>query len=173
MINLLPLQNKKQIKAEYKVRLLAIVLFFVALLGLILLIFSILLYTTLSSKESVVKNYLEILISDNEVNKISSDTLEDINRKIEILKKGEKKIFLNEDVLGLLLGDVGNVTVTSISYYSGGNMKNVDITGVSPDRDALLNFISILKKKGFSEIDVPVSNFVKDENLEFSLKITL
>jgi len=48
------------------------------------------------------------------------------------------------------------------------------LRGLSDDRDTLLEFIKILEgKKDFYNIDLPISNLVKDKDIEFTIKIDL
>ena len=172
MINLLPLKEKKNLKIEYTARLIAVVLFFVFALIIFSTALATSLYISLFTKERVAQEQLATILSGG---KSESDVVffEDVNRKLSILQTGDTQGVLHEDVFKTITEERGEILITGISYQKSGENQIVRVSGTSPSREELLGFVKALEQKNFSSVDVPVSSFVKVQDLEFYLNIKI
>jgi len=175
MINLLPEKNKIGIKREYNARLVFVSLVFFFIVVMIAIIFQILLYVSISGTERSLSNKLSIY-TDNFFNNesILNSEVKNINKKLSILQKMESTRSIYGDIFGVITGDRGNVKITGLSYEKNkaGIMK-VRISGNSPNRESIVDFVESLNMEGFTEVNSPVSNFVKNRDIEFSVEIVL
>ena len=67
------------------------------------------------------------------------------------------------------------IKISNISYVVT-DVKNsqLNIDGVSNNREALRDFVKTLEASGkFKTVDIPVSNYAKDKDLPFSIKLTI
>ncbi|MFC1721075.1 hypothetical protein ACFLY0_02195 [Patescibacteria group bacterium] len=172
MINLLPLQEKNNVNIEYRARLITVALFFVFALIILSMVLRISLYIALSAKERVAQEHLATIISNDE-SEFPIDFLEDANKKLSILQADDIQSVLHEDVFRAIVEERAEILITSISYQKSNEDQTVRVSGVSSSREELLDFVKALERKGFSDVDVPVSSFVKVRDLEFSLNIKI
>ncbi len=179
MINLLPLEQKTKIRNEYLGRVTVVSLFFFFALVLIGGIMLAPILVSSSNKKTELEEKLNLIkINIAKDADRSSVAIKDFRSKLAILNKAvgtertpsqifEKIIF--EKTLG------GNgVKINGLSYEKLGNGFAVKVSGEAADRKSLLNFVKALENDGgFKEVKVPVSDFAKGENLEFSLEIII
>ena len=53
-----------------------------------------------------------------------------------------------------------------------GDTASVKISGISSNREAILSFADNLRKThGVTAVDVPITNFIKESNMPFSITI--
>ncbi len=66
-----------------------------------------------------------------------------------------------------------NIKITTISIQNTDSGKQVSISGRSQNRDTLTAFDKSLKIDGFfSNINLPISNLIKDDNPQFNITMT-
>lgn len=179
MINLVPNNEKKIMKKDFYLRL--IVMFFF-MFGFCILITSILLvpsYYVSSLKKRNALDNLEYLRSFS-LPSLAQDSMNDIqelNAKLALFEKAQKeKFFVSFNVLDLvLLKKIPGIKITQMSFNTdiqGG--KSLDLKGVSNTREDLLIFKKNLEDNGvFSSVNLPISNFVKTSNIQFSINLSL
>lgn len=107
------------------------------------------------------------------------------NTSLAIVAANDKlKVFPNEmPATGYVQSVLDRVTgvkdpkikIKSFRYSVAGkdpNSTNVEITGTAPTRKDLLDFKQKLEsEKSFSNITLPISSFVRVENIEFSIRL--
>lgn len=176
MLNLLPEQEKYFIKKEYKNRRKVVAL------ALLLCIFMIAFISLLPSYvlSTQKRNEASLKVASfgestalEESKKLSAETLL-ANKKINALKP-DNYIYTNEIFDDILSGQVGGVKVLNFSIARK-NTERIDVIvgGIAHKRDSLLLFQNNLKKiDRFMEVVLPVSDLVKDSNINFSIKITV
>jgi len=176
MLNLLPAQQKRELKKEYIFRLLSVILVVFSILSLLATALLFPNYMISKSKEAFFENELENFNKDNE--DLSSENLEniieEINQSLVLLNKNNNNNMSASDVVDIILKLKPNYIKIDQIFYTQkeGGINNIDIYGVAPDRKALNDFKTILEKSDkFSGIDLPISNFVKKTDVDF--KITL
>lgn len=101
--------------------------------------------------------------------------IEDLNHKLDLIRDAEKNKFLvSEKVVDAILAKkIADIKITEIGYKNdalGG--RSINIQGLAPSREALLSFrLGLEKDENFKQVDLPISNFVKGSNIEFSLSL--
>lgn len=177
MFNLLPENIKNKIRKEYFLRRVMVVFMFLIFIGAAFLIFlfpswivSVYKERGLSSQaESTNQSSLiaEMKEITSDVNKINAE-LKTIDESLEykkivpfiniILSKRARSIYINE-----------------LTYTSDGPKKaTIKLEGISSTRVSLLSFVKSLEEtKSFKVVDLPISNFAKDRNINFSISLTI
>lgn len=181
-MNLLPEEEKKNIRREYLFRFFTIASYFLAL-SFLLGAFAVFPYylsarTELdrTSEKAETLNTLNVSVSTT-----TEKTIADFSQfsdRIKLLGPvADSQNFVPIMVLKNIL-DVKpkGVKVTSFSYIGGAEVGGIKIVilGLASDRDSLLLFKKELSATGdFSLIDLPVSNFSEKTDIEFTLTLAL
>ena len=176
MINLLPLEEKKKVREEYFARLAVTALYFIFATLLIMIVFIISFYISLAATGEANRDRLNMLTSQGVPATEEFDRIiEETNKKIKILQGGDKAEHIYDRVFGAIIDRKGSIRITGLAYEKAKNDSAlVRLTGVSPDRESLLAFAKVLEREGsFTNVEVQVSNFVKESDIEFSMEITL
>jgi len=171
--NFLPDKLRKNVRTEYFFRVASVFLVFVFLVLIISMSF--LFYA------NALSIYKERVISDQlNTTKTSSINYDDgpvkevkiLNEKIKALSFEKTDVSMNQMLQAILSLKNEDVKVSSISIYRDKNQFiNVDLQGVSDTREKLIVFVKELKNAGFNGVDLPVSDLVKNVNVDFTLKI--
>lgn len=178
-MNLLPATEKDLLKENLKAKVLILGL------GLMSVVFVLGFIMLLPSYFLARGNFYKIS-SENElsaaVNK--GESLEQIlNLPQEIKNKMEILQFLNFDfsastLIGKVAGEASSeIKLISFSLARNQNFKEkqglvITVSGLSANRDALVNFLDSLKKSNlFSEVEMPVSSLTKEKNLPFNINL--
>jgi len=178
MINLIPKEEKRRMTIDFYSRLA-----FVSVMVLnfcILAVFFLLLpsYFIVSVKQSLVNQKLQAQKAEPlpAFGEQSIATIKDINGKLALVDNAEKNKFLISDrvINAVLLGKRPDVKITQISFTDDPTTgKKISIIGVAPSREVLLLFRQSLQDNPtFKNINLPISNFVKGSNIQFSLDLT-
>lgn len=177
MINLLPPQQKKELKEEksFKLTLIIGVLLSVFLVYLCLTLFSIKVYVSGEVRAE------EILFSqkEKEINTPQAQTLQknliSFNQTLSRLYNFYENQILFSDILKKISETLPNgVSLTSISIspvlLAGDWKMGCDLTGFSSTRETLLLLKENLEKeKSFGEISFPPTNWVKPTDINFTV----
>jgi type IV pilus assembly protein PilM len=181
VINILPYEKKKILRKEYWMRLFTIVLNLIALTGITATFLLFPSYFLSKSKENLVESSLETFnngnpdLTNNNINKITSD----INLKLEMLNKTEASYQINDQVLNNILSSrTSGITFSQILFNKkiteGGDTSTLEIYGTATSRDSLRNFKTALDNNpSFSEVNLPISDFLEKSNLSFTISITM
>ncbi len=169
--NLLPLKQKKDLRLEEIRRLLHF--FTAALFGvLVLAIFF------------LVPSFVELLFEKRELTRLTLLELEanrrlkiedilgeikNLQTSIETVRSRILKPAIATETLELLNRHAARgLTLISVSVKKDGNFF---LTGIAPTRSLLLDFEKSLRDSGrFQEISSPLSNIVKETNINFTLQ---
>jgi len=175
MINLLPPKAKKRVVKEYYVRAVSVwlMIFSVAVVVVSLLFLPV--YILISSQaKAFSKSSSEVSEKVKEYD-ISSQALTKANKEAQLIYEMEigKKMTELLSVLKVLQND--NLTIEEYDFKrKGKNIETIKLTGKAKTRQVLVDFSEKLKKLEFVEnVDLPVNNLVKDQDLEFSLILKL
>lgn len=172
-MNFLPEEDKRKIKKEYLRRLFVVIGIFsfsAIFIGVILLLSS---SVFLNDR----KNNLErqLIISEERLSRGKIDDIiflaEDLNAKISLLDSGQKNVGEKSTVIRLILEEkTRQIKINDFSF----DKEKILIQGTSESRQNLLSFIDSLKKKEyFKNVESPVSNLIKERDIEFRLTIEL
>lgn len=177
MINVLPENEKVLLRKEYRIRLVTVVLFIVSILlvgGLLLLTpFYILAQDKITALEIRLKQYNQSR-SDSSTDDLTK-IISEINQNLELLNSEPPKTGIVENVLNpILSARPVNIKISRIFYSIKTDGKRmVELNGVAVDRTALRNFEDSLKKNpNIESTKLPVSNFTKKSDIDFSINIT-
>ncbi|MCX6731872.1 MAG: hypothetical protein NTX55_02710 [Candidatus Parcubacteria bacterium] len=172
-MNFLPEEDKRKIKKEYLRRLFAVIgifFFFAVFIGIILLLsFSVFLKDQEHNLERQMAVSGERLARNNIGDTIS--LIEELNAKISLLDPEQKNIGEKSALTKIILEEKTNkIKINNFSFIEG----KILIQGVSDNRQGLLSFIdSLKKKKEFKGVESPVSNLIKEKDIDFRLTIEL
>lgn len=189
MINLLPLLEKTRVRNEYLGRISVVSLFFLFSMILIGGILLIPLIVSSSNKKMELEEKLAVIKTTiaKDANR-SSETIKDFRSRLSVLNRKIgadqtpsqifEKIIFEKTLSQGLLAQVGGegVRLNGLSYEKTADKTGffVRVNGEASDRKSLLNFVKALQDDGgWKEVKVPVSDFAKGKNLEFSLEITI
>lgn len=179
MINLLSKQKRDEIKLILLMRFfdLLFVTFFV---GLTVLIVSLIPINSRLDKQKIeVDNISSILSSDENFNQVKNTTssINISNDKLKVFPNQFPENGRMETIIDKITQIRGSgIIIKNFNYYGSGKndtkTTNVEISGTANTRKDLLDFKQRLEsEKGFSGIVLPISSFVKIENIEFSIKL--
>lgn len=178
MINLLPLKEKKQLKQEYISRVFIVSFSMISVLSVIAALFLAPSYKYSVSKESIAENNLEVFNAQNpqiDIGKLNQDILK-TNEKLSFIISKKPKLDVSVSVIEKILNlRTAGVSFNQVSYvYEEKGSSTVHIVGVASDRTALRSFKDALSSdESFSSVDLPISNFIKPTNIDFSMSLVL
>ena len=174
MINLLPESEQKKLAREYAARVgivLAAFLSGVLLLGILFLIPA---YLSARAAYDAAMTRLGALDQAAVAKQIeTARRANDLDQKLTLLKVPSKlsaATVLEKLTAKRTLG----ISITNISYDRRSMGTKLDVQGVSASREALIGFVKNLKsEQAFAEVYSPVSNLVKDRDINFTISIAL
>lgn len=176
MINLLPYEDKVFIKKEYLSRLFVVIgILFAGAIFISMIFLTPMVFLLIGYKKDLSRQ-LDLSFSKTEVIDTQKMTLEikELNSKINILKNSYDKTNLSFIVEKIIRIKTKGIKITDLNYEGakGEEKGKVSISGAAGERQALLGFISLLKKE-FGEENVlsPVSNLLNEKNASFSLTV--
>lgn len=181
MINLLPLKEKKKIYQLYFIRLSIVSLFLlliVLIVGTVLLLPS--LFLSVVKERSAAERVLlaREALSLEEGRNVEA-IIASVNKKIGILALAPGvSATLNKAFRTIIDRQPEGLKITGLLYekdvLGDTGRGKIFIRGISSERDALIAFADLLKKESlFSEVDLPVSNLIKSEDIAFSITVFL
>lgn len=177
MINLIPAEERINLTRAYQKRFYIVLLSFTAaafIIGGVLLIPP---YRLSKEKTAAARHSADII-------RLLASSKEESNPEFavkEILKQLDLFAAKTSDkspsrLTGNILRDrPAGVKVIGLSYDEGGKAGvNIEIRGVSLDRETLLNFVRALEREdSFAKVTVPVSSFVSDRDLGFAIQVSV
>lgn len=179
MINLLPISAIKRIITEYRIRLAATAL---SILGLTVLIALVLLtpsYFLASHKKNIVESDLANPgKSGNESlqeQKKLEGMIKEANSVLDLLGGGGKQPSPSEAVIAKIIGYKTSAIILNAIYYEARDTGGyISLRGVAAKRQSLITFADLLKKdSSFTNITSPISDLVKDSNIDFTITLNL
>ena len=175
MPNLLPKQSKKNIRQEYRLRVVIIILIFTlsaTLIGLVFLIPSYALlkieYDDRLKKKENIASSIKATQGDNYIT-----ALGDTTTKVSILRRGRDDTPLLATITKVINQKISGISLSSIDYLSASDgLSHLTLIGQAKTRDILINFKNnIQTEKSFIEVNHSIADLVKVENLSFTFDI--
>jgi hypothetical protein len=177
-MNLLPQEEKENLKKGLKLRSLILISFIIAaffLIGLVMLLPPYFLATGNLSKVSSENS----LSGDESATSTKQffDLPSEIDSKLKLLQSVNDGMPVMDSIFSIIKYLPTGVKLNSISFTKDQIYKDktgivILISGMASDRDSLVKFSTLLKESNlFSGIDVPVSSLTKDKNLPFSMNV--
>jgi Tfp pilus assembly protein PilN len=176
MINLLPFESKKELAKEYKFRLANLTLKLL-LFGVIIVTFSFVPalfsafsgYTSLQSREAKLHT-----ASVSREEQATLDSFDKFKNQIGVLKATSTRAFFVADVISFINEKKqADIQLTTFSFL-GEDPANTTlvISGFAKTRESLAAFGDALKaNKLFLSVELPVSNYSKKTNIDFTITI--
>ncbi|MDQ5971711.1 MAG: Type pilus assembly protein PilM [Patescibacteria group bacterium] len=178
MINVLPQNEKIVLHKEYIIRLITVCLFIFSAFSFSISFLLMPAYTVSKNKVSTLEIQLQKyndLNPENSGNNLSS-IITEINQKLDLLDKNLQPKNITEDVIGLALSAKSNgIKFSNLSYFTTlEGKRTLQINGQATDRTSLRAFEDALRNDSRVEsTNLPVSNFTKRTNIDFSLAAIL
>lgn len=177
MLNLLSTTEKKKVLNEYRLRLLVVAMFafgaFV-LASLELLAPSYFLASIkYNNAESTAAN-LEKKFGSNEKEKELANQIREANSKISLLLNVDTSARLapSQVIETILKIKESSIKIEGFIYDTGSAQERITVAGIARNRDSLARFVELLKKEPtFTSVTLPISSYVKSENIDFSIVI--
>ncbi len=175
MFSLLPNQEKKRLRKEYRLRLLIVALIFFVTATIFGLIFLLPSYLLSLSKESVARDHLKSVqdVAKTNAKPELSAELKAANLQIVELKGSVEQMPIKK-ILDMVIKDrPEGLKINSFSLTRDAQAGTLLITGIAPTRESLVSFNKTLSAEPlFSKVESPVSELAKSKNIGFSLSIT-
>jgi len=175
MINLLPIKEKKELKSYIlQDNIVVVGEFLIGTILFFILFFTALwlfLYHTRDKLETTSDLFAQAQALEKRVNNLNKELSSSINQRLEYIKQLQKE----QIVWSIVLAKIAQITPRNVRFETMEvNNDKIQIGGYAVARDDVINFQKILEQEPqFIEIDSPLSNFVKqkDVNFVFSFKI--
>lgn len=168
--------KKAVVRNEYRARVAVVVLFalfFTLLLASFLLIPSYIIASVTKNDIEAQKEQLEIQQGEQDIAALKN-VIEKTNARIDILQEEGSFVSVSETVIKPLVAERQGVRIARIQHNETSDGWTVQVSGVAPNRNTLLEFVDKLEQyPKFENVHVPVSNFVDRTNIEFSLEIRM
>ncbi|MEK7134720.1 MAG: hypothetical protein AAB819_03305 [Patescibacteria group bacterium] len=176
-MNLLLLTEQAKVKMEYHARLFSVIFFSAALISLVGIVSLVPAYVSLFSH----KNAREAEIAALERSLAMQDNSSAVEfaaakKEIAALAAGKSEDGATDDILLALRkkNGIDGLRVTSIIYERRGDEEGISLGGEAETRTSLRAFQKALEGEyRFGSVGIPVSNFVKERNIPFTITIAL
>jgi hypothetical protein len=176
MANLLPKKEQNALKREYSLRRFDVILFLVCVVLAVSLILLFPSYILSKVRATNVSAELEIVKkATNAANPTDDLTLRlrEAKEKAVTLQVFEKNLSVY-DLIHTFETKSPSIKLKDISYTRGIDDVLITIQGRAGDRESLTTFQKQIKAyPNFSRVDLPISNFAKDKDIDFTMKITV
>lgn len=179
MFNLLPFIQKKEIKREYRRRIVVVALLHVLVAEVILIALLAPALILERSREVEFRSQLEHLnVLTAEEQKGSFATfLKETTEKLAELSPDKNVARPSDAVLLLAKVRTEGIRISTIGYQAGGTFRggSLRVDGKAVSREALLSFRKALEQQShlFTKVDLPISNFALEKDIPFSIGITV
>lgn len=176
MINLLSPQKKTQVKNVLLSRFLNFAFVFISFCFFVLILSLVPIYIHLNKQAQNVEVLVNSLGTNGKYGqfKNSIELVNETNKKIKIFPNEMPKNGRIEYVLNRIIElKDSNIKIKSFKYTGGeSDIQSIEITGVATDRKSLLGFKErLVSEKGFSNVVLPISSFVRVENIDFTISL--
>ncbi len=183
MFNLLPHIHKEFIRKEYSMRRMIVwltLVFVVLLISLVLLMPSYLLSRVRAGEAADelahTKSLLEGALMPAEVTKEIAVAIGHA-QELRPFKEGNSAY----DIIKIFEIKPATIKLTSVSYSLPADVPDfapaqpkIILKGIAPSRDSLTSFGKLIEnREEFASVEIPVSSFVKETNIDFSMTVTL
>lgn len=176
MFNLLPNEEKKELYSTYAIRRVILALLFLFLAGIVICASLIPSFILTKAKEADILQQIEFLNASLALKNVNvlNQAIVTARDDVKVLKDFASKGTSVFDLFNKILEKKSeNVRLTGILFGVVNAKRQIVLNGIAKDREALLGFAqSIGREKAFSNISLPVSNFAKNKDIEFSFSVT-
>ncbi len=178
MINLIPNEEKKKIAHHFYSRLTILSFLTLGLCAWFAILALVPSWILSKAKQNIIEQ--DLVIQKGEpvpiLDQETSQAIEKLDAKLTLVEQLQtNKFVVTERIINeLIKSKVANVKITRISYeVDEKNTRNISISGEATSREELLSFRKALESnQAFKDVTLPISSFVKGENIEFLLSLT-
>jgi len=174
-INLLPQKEKKRVKKLYKARRLKASSWFVIVLIGISTVMLVPMYLLGEDIKFAVASEEDRLRSENvEINTTDiEERVYELNKRARALSVHEHtKVY--EHLTDVTQNKRAGISITGMAFDQKDDTEVVRLVGQAINRDILLDFRRDLEQKQYvAAVDLPVSNFAQNIDINFSITVTL
>lgn len=179
MTNLLPLQKKKAIAKIYRLRVVAVTCFTLASVIIVALVLLLPSFFILETEKRTLETQLEGLIPhEASAEVIDTDAIiAEVEEELEILGPGigssETVSYIHEVLLGYKTENIAfDRFLYSTIHGAKETSTEITVSGRAFDRKSLELFVESLNQDPmFADIDDPISNYINERDLPFSIII--
>lgn len=178
MLNLIPLEQKKRLEKEYKTRkfiMWATHVVVVLSISIVLLIPS---YILSRTKAGEVMNELDhvkrVLDTELQPSEVTRELME-AAQNAQDLKPFTQTNSVYQ-LVKIFESKPANIRISNIIFDNEREPEpaTITLTGIAADRESLRVFGRLMEARAeFATVDLPVSNFAKEKNIEFNMIITI
>lgn len=172
--NLLPEDVKKDLRNEYRLRLLSVSLLALAVLGFIASASFVPALVVLLGKEkqSAVERQALEKIKEVRASEVASQEIAATREKVEVLAESPATYPPSDLIARVLAEKPTGISVTSIVYDSKEGGHTLVVNGTASTRNTLTSFRDRLEKVDpFTNVHLPVGVLAKNTDVAFSLTI--
>jgi len=177
MFNVLPDNLKNKIKFEYKLRRVVVVFLFIFFIQICVTIafFPTWLFSFFNEQEMVQE--LQKIDGESLLKEVqnTSTSISELNKKLNTLDKVFENLSAVSILENIIIQKNDTIRINEITYSSTqNNDSSIILRGIADDREALLSFVKNLESSGlFEKVNVPISNFAKNKNIDFSISLSI
>jgi Tfp pilus assembly protein PilN len=173
MINLLPQNEKLLIEKEYRLRLKTIGVVFVLVALIVGIVFLLPSYVLSIYREGAAAQVAKDGVQSSKHEKITKE-VQDLKIVLGVLAPDAIKASPTDIVTLITKHISADIKVTSISYISDKTGFKVTVRGLAKSRQSLATYTQDLEgEQLIDKVNLPVSNFAKDSNINFTLDFTI
>lgn len=176
MLNILPQQQKNILKKEYSLRRIVVCLSFVVFalfISVTLLVPSYFSFYVRSNQAEInLAQAKADLSTDLQNDELTSELSTAIKHAVDLRPLVESTSVY--DLVRLFESRPPAIKITNINFINmtADTRPIINIRGMADDRDSLRAFAAALEGRvEFENVDLPVSNFVKEKDINFSLSV--
>ena len=176
MLELLPNKQKNAVKKEYRLRLLSVLFLLLAFVGILSVVSISPSYFLSVEKEKIVKREFDQIVKSNEAIADDKQFRSDIDRTkemISLLKPSDKHISASDLISKIISKEHSGVRINRFTITPAkGEQYQILMGGNAANRDILKLFVENLKNSSwFETVDLPISNFTKIYDIDFSITL--
>ena len=176
MINLIPNEERKKMIKDLYFRFVVVAFFAIGTSVLAASISLLPSYFFSSIKADLANTKLDTQKKEPApvVEQTTLGVVKDLNGKISLIERAQKNKYLvsNRFISEILTQKMSDIKITEMSYESNTEKGKLIIKGTAPSRNRLLSFRKKLEEdRNFSKVDLPISNFIKDSDIQFSITL--
>lgn len=100
--------------------------------------------------------------------------VQDVNKKVSLfLGQSSGRLVLPDIIVKIIAMKDAAIKIQGFSYDASTRQERFVISGIAGDRDGLARFVETLKRSAiFTNVDLPVSSYVKSTNIDFAITAT-
>lgn len=175
MINISPQPHNDRVLLEYRLRVLALAGLFSGALFIIAIVSLTPSYSSLKGSIDALRFSIATYPGEVIGEKRTLDTFaETINKRVNALVPGTAPLPVEDVVVPIQAASKSVVLEEIIWEVRNEKEYRVRLTGIAGSREVLKTYIDTLRTiPRFSRVDVPLSSFIKGQNIQFKIDITL